>query len=82
MAVQLFTGSLPSLPFGSAEILQFLRVETSLLAPPIDAPLSRWVNGISGQTNTPSDSPLHVGHSDADFYVIVCCSMVDVASLR
>ncbi len=30
-----------SLPFGSAEILQFFRVETSLLAPPIDAPLSR-----------------------------------------
>ena len=32
--------------------------------------------------NIPSDPPLRVGHSDADYYVIVCCFRVDMVSLR
>ncbi len=49
--------------------------------PPIDAPLSRRVDGISGQTNILSDPPLHVGHGDADYYVIGCCFRGDMVSL-
>ena len=33
----------------------------------IVAPLSRQVYGIGGQTNTPSDPPLHVDHGDANY---------------
>ena len=37
----------------------------------IVAPLSRQVYGIGGQTNTPSDPPLHVDHGDAIYLGIV-----------
>ncbi len=94
LAWQLFSSlHLRLVPFLGSSIVQvcllglpkcnnFFRVDTSFRDPPIDTPLSRWVNGISGQTNTLSDPPLHVGHGNADYYVIVCRFRVVVTSLR
>ncbi len=48
------------------------RVDTSLRVPPIDTPLSWWVNGISGQMNILTKSPFHVGHGNAIYYGIGC----------
>ncbi len=61
----------------------FFRVDTSLRVPPIDTPLSQWVNGISGQTNILADSPFHVGHGNAIYYGIGCrIEYLVVMSLR
>ena len=67
---------------GPPKCYNFFRVDTLSRVPPIDAPLSWWVDGIVGQTNILSDPPLHVGHGDADYYVIGCCFRVDMVSLR
>ncbi len=73
--------SLPGL-LSPPKCFNFFRVDNLFRVPPIDTPLSRWVDGISGQMNIPSDPPLCVGLGNADYYVIVCCFRVDMVSLR
>jgi hypothetical protein len=53
---------------GTPKCYNFCRVDTSSRVPPIDAPLSWWVDGIVGQTHMPSYPPLHVGHGDGGRY--------------
>ena len=57
---------------GPLKCFIFLENGTCFIDLPIDTPLSQIVNGIAGQTNILSDSPLYVGHSNAIFYGIGC----------
>jgi len=49
-----------------------LEYETCFIDLPIETPLSQLVNGVAGQTDILSNSPLHVGHSNAIYYGIGC----------
>ena len=75
------TMSLPGL-LSPPKCYNCFRVDISLGSRPLMPHYLGELMAFQGQTNILSDPPLHVGHGDADYFVIVCRFGVDVVSLR